>query len=231
MMFRSLASSSKGNAYMVSDGDTTILLECGLTMPKLKKAAGFAISQCAACFVTHEHKDHSHSALQLIKQGMPVFMTEGTARALELPDAEILEPYEPVQIGWLRVMAFRVWHDARQPVGFLIDDTRTGERLLFAADTRNLDYAPERLTYVAIECNYEEAILARSERMPEALKARIRHTHMEVGDCIKYLHKLDLRGCVCVWLLHLSAGNSNEEGWMRRFRQEFPGLDIRICPE
>lgn len=231
MMFRSLASSSKGNAYMVSDGDTTILLECGLTLPKLKKAMGFTLSQCAACFVTHEHKDHSHAAALLIKQGIPVYMTEGTAWALELPEAEIIEPQQPVQIGWLRVMAFRVWHDAAQPVGFLIDDTRTGERLLFAADTRNLDYAPERLTYVAIECNYEDAILARSERMPEVLKARIRHTHMEVNDCIRYLHKLDLRSCVGVWLLHLSAGNSNEAGWMRRFRQEFPGLDVRICPE
>lgn len=231
MMFRSLASSSKGNAYMVSDGDTTILLECGMTIPKLKKAMGFTLSRCAACFVTHEHKDHSHAAALLIRQGIPVYMTEGTARALELPDAEILEPKQAVQVGWLRVMAFRVWHDAAQPVGFLIDDTRTGERLLFAADTRNLDYAPGRLTYAAIECNYEEGILARSERMPEALKARIRHTHMEVDDCIKYLHKLDLSGCVTVWLLHLSAGNSNEEGWMRRFRQEFPGLDVRICPE
>ncbi len=231
MTFRSLASSSKGNAYMVSDGETTILLECGLTLPKLKKATGFTLSRCAACFVTHEHKDHSHAAGQLIKQGIPVFMTEGTARALDLPEAEILEARAPVQIGWLRVMAFRVWHDAKEPVGFLIDDTRTGERLLFAADTRNLDYTPARLTYVAIECNYEDVLLERSERMPDALKTRIRHTHMEVGDCIRYLKKLDLSSCLCVWLLHLSAGNSNEEAWMRRFRQEFPGLDVRICPE
>ena len=231
MTFRSLASSSKGNAYMVSDGDTTILLECGLTMPKLKKAVGFTLSQCDACLVTHEHKDHSHAAGQLIKQGMPVLMTEGTARALELPDAEILDPYEPVQVGWLRVMAFRVWHDAKQPVGFLIDDIRTGERLLFAVDTRNLDYTPSRLTEIAVECNYDDAILARSERMPESLKCRIRHTHMEVGSCIRYLHKLDLSCVQRVWLLHLSAGNSNEEEWMRRFRQEFPGLDVRICPE
>lgn len=231
MTFRSFASSSKGNAYMVSDGDTAILLECGLTLPKLKKAIGFSLSGCAACFVTHEHKDHSHAAAQLIKLGIPVYMSEGTARALELPEAEILNPGETVQIGWLRIMPFRVWHDAAQPVGYLIDDIRTGERLLFAADTRNLDYVPKRLTYIAIECNYEEAVLSRSQRMPDKLKERIRHTHMEVGDCIKYLHKLDLSRCLAVWLLHLSAGNSNEESWMRRFFQEFPGLDIRICPE
>ena len=37
MMFLPLASSSKGNAYLVSGSDATILLEAGLTMKELRK--------------------------------------------------------------------------------------------------------------------------------------------------------------------------------------------------
>lgn len=229
MTFVSLASSSAGNAYLVSDGKTTILLECGLTMPKLKKATGFRLSEVAACFITHEHADHSHAAKLLHRAGIPVFMSEGTARALEFPDAEIVEYDRPTQIGALRVLPFPVWHDSAEPIGYLIEDGRTGERLLFAADTRNLNLIVPALTYIAIECNYDDRSLALSERINPKLRERIRHTHMEVNDVIRYLHKLDLSGCLRIFLLHLSDSHSREVEWLGLFQSEFPGIEITIC--
>ena len=56
MKFESLASSSHGNAYVVSDRDTRILLECGISYKQLQKLAGFALSDFRACLVSHEHK-------------------------------------------------------------------------------------------------------------------------------------------------------------------------------
>ena len=229
MTFVSLASSSAGNAYLVSDGETTILLECGLTMPKLKKATRFRLHEVAACFITHEHADHSHAAKLLPRASIPVYMSEGTARALDYPDADLVEYNRPTRIGALRVLPFRVWHDAAEPVGYLIEDTRTRERLLFAADTRNLDWIVPRLTYVAVECNYDDEALGHSQRINPKLRERIRHTHMEVGDVIRYLHKLDLSGCLRIFLLHLSDSHSREAEWLHRFQKEFPGIEITIC--
>lgn len=231
LTFRSLASSSKGNAYLVSDGETVLLLECGLPYKKLAEKSGFTLMDTTACFVTHEHKDHSRAAGQLIRHGVPVYMSEGTARALELWDAEVIEPDKPVTFGALRVMAFRVSHDAADPVGYLIDDTRTGERLFFAADTRSLSYIVPRLTYIAVECNYEESLLAASQRIPESLKNRIRHSHFEVEDVIRWLKKQDLSHVLTIYLLHLSAGNSRAAAWQTRFVREFPGVEIQICKE
>ena len=181
--------------------------------------------------MTHEHKDHSSAAGQLIRRGVPVYMSEGTARALELWDAEVIEPDKPVTFGALRVMAFRVSHDAADPVGYLIDDTRTGERLFFAADTRGLSYIVPRLTYIAVECNYEESLLAASQRIPESLKNRIRHSHFEVRDVIRWLKKQDLSHVMTIYLLHLSAGNSRAAEWQQMFAREFPGIEIKICEE
>ena len=59
MRFEALASSSAGNAYVVSDRETRILLECGISHSKLQKLSGFKLSEFAACLVTHEHKDHA----------------------------------------------------------------------------------------------------------------------------------------------------------------------------
>lgn len=231
MIFRSLASSSKGNAYIVTDGETTILLECGLPYKKLEKLSGHTLTSLSACCITHEHKDHSQAAGQLIRHSVPVYMSYKTAVALELPDAEIITPGEPVRIGALLVMAFPVVHDAAEPVGYLIDDTRTRERLFFAADTRGLNYVVEHPTYIAVECNYEESLLEASTKMPDSLKNRIRHSHFELSDVIRWLHKQDLSGVLTIYLLHLSAGHSRAAAWETRFRQEFPGINIVICKE
>ena len=58
MIFHSLASSSKGNAYLVTDVETTILIECGISYKQLEKRTGYQMAQIAACFITHEHDDH-----------------------------------------------------------------------------------------------------------------------------------------------------------------------------
>ena len=73
MRFMSLASSSHGNAYIISDKETRILLECGLSRKKLQTLAGFTLSAFSACLVSHEHKDHSGCVADLIAAGIPVY--------------------------------------------------------------------------------------------------------------------------------------------------------------
>ena len=48
MTFTSLASSSHGNCYVVSDGQTAILLECGISFRRIKKGLGFDLSSIRA---------------------------------------------------------------------------------------------------------------------------------------------------------------------------------------
>lgn len=230
LTFESLCSSSKGNAYLVRGAGGALLLECGAPLKRLTALTGGSLPALTACLVTHEHKDHSAAAAQLLRRGVPVYMSEGTAQALDLPDAEILAPETPVTLGAFRVLAFPVWHDAREPVGFLIDEPATGDRLLFAADTRGLNRIVPRVTLAAVECNYAEALLARSERLPDSLKTRIRHTHFELGRLVSYLHRLDLGRCRGMYLLHLSGAHTDERQIRKLFEEEFPGLCVTVCP-
>ena len=177
---------------------------------------------------------HERAALfQMLKAGVPVYMSEGTAAAHKdaMDAANLIKAGEALRFGHLTVVPFRTYHNVEEPLGFLIADGRTKERLLWAVDTANLGVTADRLTYIAVECNYEESLLNRSDRIPSVLKERIRHSHFEVSDVIKWLHKQDLSGVLTIWLLHLSAGNSRAEAWQRRFEREFPGIEIRICPE
>ena len=50
-----LGSSSLGNAYIVNDGKTSLLLECGLPMKEMQVKSDFRVSQVSACLISHQH--------------------------------------------------------------------------------------------------------------------------------------------------------------------------------
>ena len=230
MMFQSLASSSHGNAYIVSDRDTRILIECGVTHKKLGKLCGFALSEFKACLVSHEHKDHSGCVRDLIGRGMDVYMSEGTAEALQLTGTQTITSMEQFNVGSLDVVPFSVFHDAAEPLGFLIKSRVDGDVLAFATDTVNLRYRFPDLNILAIEANYDKAILERCERMPEKVRYRITNSHMEIDTLCDYLRSMDLSQCREIYLLHLSDATSNEWKFIQKVSEIVPkSIKIHAC--
>ena len=140
LRFIPLASSSHGNAYLLDDGKTCLLIECGVSYKKLQRLTGFGVSGIIGCLISHEHHDHAGCYEQLIKSGIPVYASRGTAEALECDLFEILEDRERVTIGSLEVLPFPTFHDAAEPMGFLVRSQSDGEKLVFATDTVNLGY-------------------------------------------------------------------------------------------
>lgn len=222
MRFTALASSSAGNAYIVDDSETRILLECGISHRKLKQLSGFSLSQFAACLVSHEHKDHAKAVKELIKDGMTLYMSEGTANALEMDGVEIIASMEQFNVGTLDIVPFATFHDAAEPLGFLIKSRVDGDVLAFATDTVNLRYKFPGLNILAIEANYDKAILERCDKMPEKVKKRIQNSHMEIDTLCGYLRTLDLSNVRNVHLLHLSNATSHEGHFINKVKRVVP---------
>ena len=66
--FRSLASGSSGNAYLLRTGKTILLFEAGLRLPVLQKylaAEDVALHRLSAVLISHEHRDHCLAAREL----------------------------------------------------------------------------------------------------------------------------------------------------------------------
>lgn len=230
MRFEALASSSAGNAYVVSDQDTRILLECGVSHSKLQKLSGFQLSEFQACLVSHEHKDHAKAVAELIQRGMAVYMSQGTAEVLETEGVELIEHMAQFQVGSLDIVPFTTFHDAREPLGFLIKSRIDGDVLAFATDTVNLRYKFPGLNILAIEANYDKNILERCEKMPEKVRYRITNSHMEIDTLCDYLRSLDLRECREIHLLHLSDATSHEGHFINKVARVVPkGIEITAC--
>ena len=230
MKFKALASSSSGNAYVVTDRDTRILVECGVSHKKLQKLSGFSLSEFQACLVSHEHKDHAKSVTDLIKRGMTVYMSQGTAEALETDAVNLIEHMEQFNVGSLDIVPFTTFHDAAEPLGFLIKSRVDGDVLAFATDTVNLRYKFPGLNILAIEANYDKHILERCERMPEKVRYRITNSHMEIDTLCDYLRSLDLSQCREIHLLHLSDATSHEGHFLNKVARAVPhGIEITAC--
>lgn len=237
MIFQSLASSSEGNAYLVSDGMTHILIECGITHKKLQQGCGFKLTSLHGVLVSHEHKDHSKCIEQLLKSGIPVYLSQGTARALELPEklldlATEMAAGEQFTVGTIDIMPFSTFHDAQEPLGFVMRSQVDGDMFAFATDTVNLPYNFPEVNILAVEANFQQDILDRCERMPEKTRHRIANTHMEIDKLCECLRRMDLSRCREIYLLHLSSATSHEGQFIHKVARAVPGY-IRIvsCPK
>lgn len=222
MIFTALSSSSAGNAYIVDDQETKILLECGISHKKLKTLSGFSLSQFAGCLVSHEHKDHAKAVKELIKDGMTLYMSEGTADAMETDGVELISSMEQFNIGSFDIVPFTTFHDAAEPLGFLIKSRVDDDVLAFATDTVNLRYQFPGLNILAIEANYDKAILERCDKMPEKVRHRISNSHMEIDTLCDYLRTLDLSQCREIHLLHLSDATSHEGHFINKVSRLVP---------
>ena len=229
MNFLSLASSSKGNAYILDDGDTKLLLECGLPFKELSKRLGFGLSEIAGCLLSHEHKDHSKSAKKLLDAGIPVYSSYGTAESLDDERFYIIEEKQMFQIGSFDVMPFSVFHDAADPLGFLIRSRRSKKRMIFITDTSAINYKFTNLDFIAVECNYIADILDKNNRLPEKVCERIKRNHMNAYDTLAFLDKLDMSNVSTVYLLHLSDACSDEQFIYDMFSKTFPDIKIVVC--
>jgi len=239
MKLHILGSSSKGNCYLLKGNSTTLMLECGLRFSTIKKTLDFNLKGIAGCLVTHEHKDHSKSLNELLVNGIQVYCSKGTAGELRHHNLNIIAAKQQFEIGEFRILTFDTIHDVAEPLGFLIEQKSTGERLLFATDTYYIKYKFKSLNYLLIECNHSEKILAdnvEKGKLHPGLKSRIEKSHLSLENLIDFMNSNDLSNVKKIILLHLSESNSNAE----QFKDEIykitnketiiaePGLEVDL---
>ncbi len=234
MDIKVLASGSSGNCYYVSDGDSPVLIECGLPWKQIQQGIGFRTSELAGCLVSHEHQDHSKAVRDVTKAGIDCYMSAGTAEALGISGhrLHIIKALQRFQLGGWAVLPFDVQHDAKEPLGFLLAN-KAGDKLLYATDTYYLKYKFRGLTHILVECNYALDILQKNVAaglVPAAVKDRVLRSHFSLENVKEFLKANDLSKVREIWLLHLSDGNSDAELFKREI-QELTGKPVYVAAE
>jgi phosphoribosyl 1,2-cyclic phosphodiesterase len=232
-----LASGSGGNAVVVEAAGTMVLVDCGLSLRTLQRrmlAVGVRPEQLDALLLTHEHSDHVRGLELLVRRfPLPVLATEGTATAIGVAGvAGKLMSGRVVRVGALAVLPVATSHDAREPVGFVIDDGST--RIAVVTDTGvATKLLVERLAGchgLFLECNHDPDML-RLGPYPWPLKQRIasRTGHLsneQTRDALEVLAHGDLEVVVG---MHLSRENNLPALACRELARPLAGSGVRVA--
>jgi len=216
-----LGSGSGGNAVVVESGECRLLIDAGFSCRELEtrmRRVGCDPKSLRALILTHEHIDHVRGAARFAtKHQVPVYATSGTLNGQEVgleaaTRAQVIRSGEPFAAGGFAVEAFAIPHDAREPVGFVVED-RGGRRLGLAADLGT----PSRLAWgrlldldlLILETNHDLDML-RSGPYPWALKQRVagRHGHLSNRQAADGLAELLSDRLKWLVLYHLSRTNN-----------------------
>jgi phosphoribosyl 1,2-cyclic phosphodiesterase len=227
-----IASGSKGNAYCINDGVSSLLLDAGIPVKRIQENIGFGLSDLAGALISHKHKDHSKAVLGVIRYGVDVYAPREVFEALGVTShrARVLEAMRGVKVGSYSVMPFDCKHDCVN-FGYLIQSAATGERLLYLTDTYYVKYRFERLDYIMAECNYSDDMANENIKngvMPPQMKLRLMKSHMNVDTLVGMLEANDLSRLKRVYLLHMSERNGDEAGFVERVRR-VTGAEIYVC--
>lgn len=230
-----IASGSQANCYLVSDGETTLMLECGYNWKRLEDMFACRLrSAVRGILLSHEHADHAKSWKNALAIGIDIYASQGTFDALGAKNNHHLHAVKHNQqfnIGTFVVLPFSTEHDCAEPLGFIIYSKITKEKLLFATDTYYIHWQFKNLNYIMIECNYQAEYLSENVDagcLNKALVPRLTESHMSLETCLEFLNKQDLSKVKQIYLLHLSSGNSNPEECRNAIMAE-TGLPVAIA--
>ncbi|MFK7909488.1 MAG: MBL fold metallo-hydrolase [Akkermansiaceae bacterium] len=213
-----LGSGSGGNATLVSCGNTRILVDAGLSAKQLvlrMEMLGVAPDQLDAILLTHEHSDHARGVDVLLRnREIPVYANALTREALSYKMKsdvpwKVFQSGQDFKLGDISINAFRIPHDAAEPVGFVLNGSDT--RLSLVSDVGHVTHLMrENLRGsdgIYIEANYDPVLLEKDTKRPWATKQRIssRHGHLSNEQTAELLSEVACEKLKVVMLSHLSS--------------------------
>ena len=219
MRIACLGSGSRGNATLIQQDETCVLVDCGFSVRELERRLadlGLDLAMLSAVLVTHEHGDHISGVSRLARRsGIPVHATRGTARFLD--DDVCVQEVKPdgvFRVGALEVTPYPVPHDASEPCQFVLRGGTACFGMLTDAGhvTPHMVRSLNRCQVLYLECNHDSEML-RTGSYPAALKERVagRYGHLSNAQAADLLGALDRAGLHTVVAAHLSEKNNQVE--------------------
>jgi len=222
-----LASGSSGNCFYVSNGNSGILIDAGISTKQIIERMSLinkSPETIKAIFITHEHSDHIRGADVFARKfNVPIFATKKTVQASFLCSNEDLintiRNNETIDINDVEVEAFSKFHRAADPVSYNISN---GKKISIITDVgcvcNNVIKHVSDSDFLCIESNYDEEMLENGPYpyfLKKWIKSDIGHlSNAQSASCILTHAKPSIKH---VMLSHLSKNNNSPDLALKSF--------------
>lgn len=217
-----LASGSKGNATLIFDNDTSILIDFGISKKEIEEklsSLGKNLANLNYFLFTHAHSDHIKSY-----ECTPIEKRYALKNIVPLVKDHELSCYKEYQLGSFLIMPIKASHDSNPTCGFLFKSDN--EELVYLTDTGQISKRTFNLiknkTYYIIESNHDVEMLLNSNR-PAILKSRILSYkgHLSNEDSAFYMSNLIGENTKKIVLAHLSEECNTPEKALDTYHNVF----------
>ena len=200
-----LSTGSKGNCYLLSTENETLVLDCGVPIKEIKKALDFNVARICGVLSTHGHQDHCKSEPDFTNMGIQVFRPYDEQIACSLA----------TKCGPFMVQAFKLPHNGAPNYGFLI--TVDGQKILYMTDFEYCQYTfkNQKINHILIECNYQNKYVNRD--LPN-YEHKIRG-HCELETCKGFIETNKSEELKSVLLLHMGGGTCDPTECVEEIRK------------
>ncbi len=249
MKYHVLGSGSQGNSLLIQSREANILIDCGLSIKKIKEQldkSKTALEDIDVILITHGHIDHIKSVSGLsnitrIYMSEKLFEILDNKQKLNHENIICITNQDKFNIKNISIQAFPVVHDCIDPMGFVVscDQEKYGIITDIGKPTDEVRFFLSGCTRLFIESNYDIELLMKSDR-PWFLKNRILKnnghlSNVEAGKFIAEMYHPDLKE---VMLMHLSDECNNPDialdtvfGELRKKRIDFENVRVALQGE
>lgn len=224
MEFKTIASGSAGNAYILRDGDSSILIECGIPWKRIQKALNFNTSGIAGCIISHGHRDHFGYMKYVMDAAIDCYAPIGIGfddqRYYRLPE----DFPHGFLIGSWTIKSFPVPHNV-PCLGFLI--ARGQYKCLYISDFQYSPYVfGPGLTHIFLGISYSAETL--SPNIHPVHRKHMIEDHLSLDSAVGLLSANDLSRVQEIHIIHCSDSSSDVQMFKNQIEREF-GIPVYVA--
>lgn len=234
-----LASGSSGNAYLLTQGTTHVLIDAGISCRRIVTALaslGLDPMDVAGILITHGHIDHVAGLKTLSKKyKRPIFLSHLAADEVagKIPEAapylRCFTPGTPFYIDEMLVQSFCVPHDAYGTVGYRLGDVGVVTDCGYV--TQDMADVLTGVSLLVLEANHDVELLETGP-YPYHLKQRVKGSegHLSNDHAAQFAKAMAEHGAQTILLAHLSQDNNTPQTALRTVCQvlEWAGLSTTV---
>lgn len=200
-----ISSGSRGNGYILDDGDCHLIIELGCRFEEYLKVLDYKIENVCGAIVSHVHSDHAKYIPKALERQISVYSCQDVAEYN--PGVKVLNTSCKYRIGTFSVQPIKVTHSVEN-YAYVIDNDNIG-RVLFITDCVRFPYKVKGVNHLLVEGNYSDDIVLDHLCDNQEIRSQNEY-HMEINDTLECIRNNFSPELNTICLLHLSDGQSDE---------------------